>query len=202
MNVNLKRIRKMVKSVNRITLILALTVSLGSCAGEFSSDDALNTIQSEDEFQTQFYAPIYLGSEILTDDNYNNPEGYIHEKYGEIVDAGLITTSVKAENSWRSVVNVTLTSRGKEMVDEDRTESLRKRTDYDNAYYVAVCTLSPERILNVRPLQGDTMEVDYTIIERAITPFGRYLEFSEGREHIHSRKFTKGLLGWSLVPIK
>ncbi len=192
----------MVKSVNKLLLTaLSTSLLLSSCAGEFTAEHALSTIQGEEEFQDQFYAPIYLGGEILTDDNYDDPDGYIYSKYGELVDAGLITTSVGTENSWRRVVEITLTDSGEDLVAPGRTESLRQKTDSKNAYYVATCTLVPEKILAVKPLTGDTIEVEYTIVERALTPFGTYLEFSEGREHIHSRKFIKGTFNWELVPI-
>ncbi len=192
----------MVKRTFLSLIIGASTLLLSSCAGEFSADDALETIQKQNEFNVAFCAPLHIGREVLTGDNYKDPKAFVEARYGELVKAGLLTAQIGEKNSWRTIVDVVLTDEGKKMMNVERTAEYQKAVNEDDIFYVAVCKLTPQSVIKVDTLPGDTMQLTYTIVEHSLTPFGKFLGFEEGKRHTHSRKFTKGTWGWELVAIE
>ncbi|MFI3298247.1 MAG: hypothetical protein R3Y49_00450 [Rikenellaceae bacterium] len=189
------------RSVKFLVSLLGVFL-LSSCTGEFDSTDALMDIQSLEEFSVPFCAPLHVGEEVVTGEWYKNPEGYVKDKYGALLDAGLVESLVKAKNSWRALVSVKLTPKGEELFNKKRTEQYRSEGGDDDVYFVQVCTLVPEKVLSVKELGDDRVELTYSIMERGLTPFGVFLDFAEGREHIHSRIFKRGTFSWSLEPIE
>lgn len=175
---------------------------LSSCAGEFTTDNALSTIKSQDEFNTIFCAPIHIGNEVLTGENYTNPKRFVEQKYGKLVKAGLVTAQIGEKNSWRTLLNIILTEDGEELLNSERTEAHRKTSKEKDIFFVGVCSLMPTKITRVDTLAQDTIQVTYTIIEHEITPFGEFLGFTDGDSHTHKRKFTKGTFSWDLVPMQ
>lgn len=174
---------------------------LVGCAGEFSSDEAVQTIASRSEFKESFCAPLHIGHEVLTAENHKDPKGYVDSKYGKLITAGLIRAEIGEKNSWRTVINVQLTDQGRKMVNLARTDEHMEVTGEDHVFYVAVCRLSPETVTKIDTVSSDTMSVNYLIVERDITPFGEFLGFVDGRSHSHSRTFTKGTFSWDLIPL-
>ncbi len=191
----------MVRSASRLLLIIASLLFSVGCAGEFSSSDALYAIGTEPEFEEYYYAPLHIGKEVLTADNFKDPKAFIAKKYGSLIEAGLVKAVEVGRNSWRVVLRVELTEKGEQMADMGRSGEYHKRTGRDDVYYVAVCNLVPEQVVNVELIGRDTARVEYTIVQRAITPFGKFLGFSEGVEYNHSREFTRGSFGWDLMPL-
>ncbi len=175
---------------------------LWSCAGEFAAEDGLSEIQNLDEFQRQFSAPITLSNEVLTEESRKDPMASVTKKYGELITDNYLKAEVGKANAWRTVLMMSLGEKGKELFDGERTDKFRKDSGVEDVYFVNVCTLVPEKVVNVKTLENDTVELSYVIVERNLTPFGKYLKYSEGAEHIHSRKFVKGTFSWALVPIE
>lgn len=192
----------MIKKVLLQITIASGTLLLSSCAGAFSTDDALATIRAQEEFNTLFCAPIHIGNEVLTGENYKDPKGFVKQKYGKLVDKGLVTAQIGEKNSWRTLLNVMLTKEGEELLNTERTNAHQQSTKEDNIFFVGVCNLAPTKITKVDTLARDTIQVTYTITESDITPFGEFLGFTKGDTHTHKRKFTKGAFSWDLVPIQ
>ncbi|MFI3287446.1 MAG: hypothetical protein R3Y61_03120 [Rikenellaceae bacterium] len=189
----------MARNVGNFFLAVVFSAVLWGCAGEFSEDEALYKLQGLEEFTEYFSAPLHIGDEILTEANHSEPMGYALGKYGVLVDEGLLEVEVGKANSWRTVLRVSLSDEGRRYYNEQRTESYRALSGADDVYFVEVCHLVPERVVSVRALDEDRVEVDYIIVERDITPFGEFLEYSAGNEHTHSRTFERGIFGWNLV---
>lgn len=192
----------MVRNVGKFCVGALLCMGMVGCAGEFSEDDALFELQSLGEFCEPFAAPLHIGDEILTEANHSDPMAYVEKKYGVLEREGLITSEVGKANSWRTVLRISLSEEGMKYYERERTEKYRQYTGEQDVYFVDVCTLSPESITSVRPLSEDMVEVTYTIIQRDITPFGHFLEYKEGVQHLHTRTFEKGTFGWNLLPIE
>lgn len=185
----------------RVFVVLFAALGLSSCAGEFSSDDALATIASEEEFEVAFCAPLHIGKEILTGDNYKDPKGYVERKYGELVRSGLVAAKIGEANSWRILVEVVLTEEGEKLLNRERTEAYQRESGIDDVFFVAVCNLVPEAPVEVKNLGGGDVQLDYRIVERDVTPFGKFLGYEDGKSYSHSRSFERGTFGWNLLPI-
>lgn len=183
-------------------IFLAFAFLLASCAGEFDSQTGLNDIASQSEFVTPLYAQLHLGREILTGDNHTSPDAYIKAKYAVLLDAGLINYTIKEKNSWRTLVELSLTDAATTMTDKARTAQFQAESGENDIFYVAVCNLRPQTVLSVDTVAKDTMRLCYQIAERDITPFGRYLDFEDGRTHNHSRNFVKSTFSWALTPVE
>lgn len=177
---------------------LLASLLLTSCAGEFTPEEALVTIASQSEFTDSFCAPLHIGREVLTAENHKDPKAYVESKYGVLVRAGLVKAEIGEKNSWRTVINVTLTDEGRKMVNQKRTDEHCKVTGEDHVFYVAACRLAPEKMIKVDTVSSDTLRIDYLIVERDITPFGEFLGFVDGRSHPHQRTFAKGTFSWDL----
>ncbi len=193
------RIREMARNVGNFFLAVISSAVLWGCAGEFSQDEALYELQGLEEFTEYFSAPLHIGDEILTEGNHSDPMGYASGKYGVLVDEGLLEVEVGKANSWRTVLRVSLSDKGKGYYNEQRTSSYRALAGAEDVYFVEVCRLVPERVVSVRVLGDDRVEVDYVIVERDVTSFGEFLGYRVGNEHAHSRVFERGVFGWSLV---
>lgn len=178
--------------------LFAAAILLVGCAGEFSSDEALSTIASQNEFTESFCAPLHIGREVLTAENHKDPKAYVDGKYGSLIRAGLLKVDIGEKNSWRTVIDVTLSDEGRKMVNTKRTEKHMELTGEDHVFYVAVCRLAPEKMISVDTVSADTMSLQYAIFERDITPFGEFLGFVDGRTHNHKRTFAKGAFSWEL----
>lgn len=178
--------------LKNITIAL-FSLFLASCAGELSRDEALKIIADQDEFQMPVYAPLHLAPEVLTGENQKEPQKYIDNKFGQLIDQGLIVARLGGSNSWRTILTMELTEKGRAMDDPSRTE--------DDMFYVQTCKAVADSIIELTTLGKDTILCHYQITQRNITPFGEYLGFAEGRTHKHERKFVKGTFSWTLLPI-
>ena len=184
-----------IKSEVRGAVLLLMLLGLAGCAGELTPEKAADAIGSQTEFQQPFCAPLHLAPQVLTGENYNDPNAYVRAKYGPLLDAGLVEVQLGGKNSWRTILRLGLTEKGKALEDASRT--------VDDMAYVEVCRLKVDSILSLEPLgAGDTVLCRYRIVQRELTPFGEYLGFMDGKFHVHERRFAKGTFGWSLVPIE
>ncbi len=191
-----------IKNFSKVLATLLVAFSLSSCAGEFSVSDALATIASEDEFEVAFCAPLHIGREVLTGENFKDPKRYVERKYGELVRSGLVVAKIGEANSWRILVEVVLTEEGEKMLNRERTEAYQRESGIDDVFFVAVCNLVPEQPATVRDLGDSEVEMDYLIVEREVTPFGEFLGYADGRSHPHSRIFKRGSFSWNLVAME
>ncbi len=189
---------------NFLLLAISAVATLGllnSCAGEFSTEDALASIADEPEFETAFCAPLNIGKEVLTGENFKDPKGFVERKYGELMHSGLVEAKIGEANSWRILLEVVLTEEGKKLMNEQRTDKYRKESGKDDVCFVAVCNLVPEGPTEVKELEDNIVKLSYRIVERDVTPFGKFLGHENGQIHHHSRKFEKGTFSWELIPL-
>lgn len=158
-----------------------------------TSEEALAYIQQAPEFNTTFFAPINIGVEILTSPENANPQKYIAEKYDNLIKAKLIEVEVVKKNSWRTVIESSLTAQAKKLEDGRRATDEKK--------YVAACTLKPVRVVDVDTIAADSIVYNYEFAETQITPFGKFLGFSDQKTHnakaIAVRKDKK----WQFTPL-
>lgn len=187
--------------MRKFFLVLVCGALLTACAGDFDTEKAIADIRSQSEFSHPLYAPLHLGLEVLTGENHINPDAYIKGKYATLLDAGLLAYNIKAKNSWRTLVELSLTEQASEMLDKVRTDDFQKHQGENDIFYVAVCNLKPENVLLVDTIAADTMSVKYQIVERDITPFGRYMGFEDGRVHNHNRQFVRSTFAWTLLAL-
>lgn len=152
--------------------LLLLAVVLWSCGGEITKEDALSRVSSLAEYQTSFYAPMHVGRQVLTGENHKNSKGYIAKKYGSLVEQGLLEVEVKEDNAWRTVVELSVSEKGKGYLDP-------RRSDADHAY-VAVCRVLPVQVDTLIVHSKDSVECKYVIQQSDITPFGEHLGFEDG----------------------
>lgn len=187
--------------MRNILMAMAAATLLVGCAGNFEAETGLAQIASQGEFAHPLYAPLHLGREVLTGANHTDPKGYMDGKFRTLLDAGLIKYEIKEKNSWRTLVELSLTDKASKLVDGDRTAKFQREQGEDDMFYVAVCSLVPQTIVGVDTLCSDTMCIRYNIEERDITPFGAFLGFQDGRTHAHKRTFARSTFGWNLLPL-
>ncbi len=182
---------------------MAVGVTLVGCAGEFSPEKALLKIQKEPEFTTTYSAPIELGRQILTGDHHKNTQKFLKNQYGAIIDTEMVEVKTVEANSWRTVIEFSLSEKGLKLFDKNRTQSHTGQGGEENKdiYYVAVCQLVPEQVLGYTQPSPETAKVTISVVERGITPFGTHLGFTDGRSYEIERTFTKGMFGWNLDPM-
>ncbi len=192
----------MAKKIAKIVMTVGAALLLGGCAGEFDSAEGLAEIQGLSEFNEPFSAPFKAGAEVLTDKWHENPQEYLKKEYSLLTQEGLIEAAIGEKNSWRTLVAVKLTPKGEEFLNEERSEVHNNSGAQDKVLYVAVCDLVPTKVVNIKPVGEDTVEMTYTIVEQNLTPFGTFLGFENGREHTHTRRFAKGTFSWDLVPMQ
>lgn len=168
---------------------------LCACSSKLTGEDALRLTRESSAFSTPFFAPFNVGSQVLTSENYKNPDAFIKGKYGMLIDAGLVNIKMVETNSWRSVIAVELTPAGMRMAD-------MRRSDHDHIY-VTACSIVADSILSMeRDEQGKTIRAVCRFHETAITPFGRYLGFAEGKPHQVPLAFVHSRGGWKLAPVQ
>lgn len=180
--------------MNKSIIAAAIALILTACAGELTREKAAEAIASQTEFQTPIYAPMHFATHVLTGENHTDPKAYIRSKYGVLIDQGLLVAKLGASNSWRTILNIELTDKGLEMEDADRR--------VDDMLYMQACRMAVDSVLLLEPVgSGDTILCRYQISQRELTPFGTHLGFTEGRTHLHERRFVKGTFSWELVPM-
>lgn len=172
--------------VTALVLCLAMLVS---CSKELTPEDALKQIAAQDEFQMPYYAPMRVGELVLTGDNHKNSAQYVRKHYGPLIDAGLVEVGIADRNTWRTVIDVQLTPKGRAMSDARRAT--------DKEAYVQVCRMVPVRIQEFRTVsEGNVIECSYVFEEREITPFGAYKGFQQGRSYKDKRTFVRARGAW------
>lgn len=159
--------------VNKATLLL-LSVFLAAC-GRMTGEDALEILSKKEVYNRPFYAPIHIGKQVATLEEGVSLESYIEERYGILLSDGLVKVDIQAKSSWRNVFVVSLTEKGKELCD-------RLRSDDEHAF-VAVFRLVPVSVDTLIPLENDRVECRYTIEQKELTTFGKFLEFKEGDKY-------------------
>ncbi len=171
---------------------MILTLGAGlltSCNRELTPEKALTIIQEQDEFQMPYYAPMRIGEQVLTGDNHKNPDQYIRKHYGSLIDAGLVEVKKADSNSWRTVIDVQLTAKGRAMCDSRRTT--------EREAYVQVCRMVPVKIEEFRTVtEGRVVECSYRFEEQEITPFGVCQGFTQGRSYKDKRTFVRARGSW------
>lgn len=171
---------------------MILTLGAGlltSCNRELTPEKALTIIQEQDEFQMPYYAPMRIGEQVLTGDNHKNPDQYIRKHYGSLIDAGLVEVKKADSNSWRTVIDVQLTAKGRAMCDGRRTT--------EREAYVQVCRMVPVKIEEFRTVtEGRVVECSYRFEEQEITPFGVCQGFTQGRSYKDKRTFVRARGSW------
>jgi len=173
-------------------LFFLLLFGLCGCSSELTQERAIAALGESSAFSTPFFAPFNVGPQVLTAENYKNPEGFIRGKYGKLIDAGLVEVKMMETNSWRSVISVELTPAGMKMAD-------MRRSDHDHIYVMA-CMLAVDTVSSVQPADNKrlmTLECDFH--ETMISPFGEYLGFAEGKPHKAPFAFEKSKGRWKLV---
>lgn len=179
--------------IRKLGLCAALLTLLG-CAGELTREKAIETLSAQTEFQEPFCAPLHLAPLVLTGENHTDPKAYVQNKYGALIDAGLVEAQLGGNNSWRTILRINLTEKGRALCDEKRT--------LDDMFCVQVCNLKIDSVLAFEPIgTGDTVLCRYRIVQQQLTPFGVHLGFMEGKQHLHERKFVQGTFAWELVPV-
>lgn len=181
--------RKIVRAAAFLPGLVLCMGMLVSCSRELTPEEALKQIAAQDEFQMPYYAPMRIGELVLTGDNHKNSGQYIRKHYGSLMDAGLVEVKNADRNSWRTVIDVQLTPKGRAMSDGRRTT--------DREAYVQVCRMVPVKIEEFRTVsEGNVIECSYVFEEREITPFGTYKGFREGRSYKDKRTFVRARGTW------
>ncbi len=145
-----------------------------SCGGgEITSDSMLERLRELPEHSTIYYYPLPVGEQMLTGEDHTKSKEYIQNKYGKLIEAGLLNVEIVQKNAWRTLINVSLSEAGEEMSDPNRSDSVFA--------YVAACRIVPDTVYSVRELTLDTLECSYGTSLKEVTPFGEYLKFIEGK---------------------
>lgn len=171
------------------TIVAGCLLGLTSCSRELTPEAALEQIAAQAEFRMPYYAPMRIGEVVLTGDNHKDAQGYIRKHYGMLIDAGLAEVAVADRNTWRTVIDVQLSEKGRTMADGKRSS--------EREAYVPVCRMVPVRIDELRTLsEGEIVECAYTFEERDITPFGVCKGFQPGRAYKDTRTFVRARGSW------
>lgn len=169
-------------------LVLCMVWSV-SCSRELTPEDALKQLVAQDEFRMPYYAPMRIGEMVLTGDNHKNSRQYIRKHYGALIDAGLVEVKSTDRNSWRTVIDVQLSAKGRAMSDNRRSTAREA--------YVQVCRMVPVKIEEFRTVsEGNVIECSYSFEERDITLFGACKGFREGRSYKDKRMFVRSRGSW------
>lgn len=154
-------------------LSLFILITFLSCAQEVTKENALEILQSKPTYNTFYFAPFHIGKAVLTGDNHKNPQAHITQKYGKLIDKGLVTVTITGTNSWRTSIMIKLTELGEKMCDQ-------RRSDAEHAF-VAVCKLKPIAIDTIIKVSTDSTECKYKIEQRDVTDFGEFLGYENGK---------------------
>lgn len=179
------------KVLRRAGMVFAglLMFAVTSCSRELTPETALEEIIRQDEFRMPYYAPMRIGELVLTGENHKDSKGYIRKHYGPLIDAGLVEVTAADHNTWRTVIDVQLSEKGRAMSD--------KRRSTDKEAYVQVCRMVPVRIDEFRTVsEGNVIECTYSFEERDVTPFGAYKGFEAGRSYKDKRTFVRARGSW------
>ena len=178
--------------MRKIIIPFFLSLLFG-CSSQLSGEDAIKLLRQSSAFTTPFFAPINVGQQVLTAENHKDPERFIREKYGRLVDAGLVQVDISESNSWRSVMSVNLTPAGFKMAD-------MRRSDHDHIY-VMVCTFEVDSVFNIEQVGKEkTVIVQCCFHDTKVTPFGQFLGFSEGNTYQIPFAFVRSRGIWRLAP--
>lgn len=177
--------------MKKLLFYLAVCILTVGCKSELTKERAMEAIVACEEFQTPFYAPFHTGSEVLSGDKFKQSDKYIDEHLGKLIAAGLVSAKVKGSNSWRSVLEISLTEKGLQMTDTSRSDN--------NSKYVKACNVTVVSVDSIRTITPEqVMEVDFTFKEQDVTPFGEHLGLSNGRTHKDSRRFVRDGMSWKI----
>lgn len=158
----------------RKVLFLMLLSVLTAC-GPMTKEDALDELSEKEVYNQYFFAPIHIGKQVAALDEGVSLDSYIEEHYGLLQSAGLIEIEILTRSSWRNVYSVSLTDKGKELCDKDKSD--------DEHAFVAVFKVVPVSVDTLIPLEDGRVECKYVIEQRDLTPFGTFLEFEQGRKY-------------------
>ncbi len=146
-----------------------------SCGGgEITSDRMLDRLRELPEHSTTYFYPLPIGEQMLTGDDHTKSNEYIQNKYGKLIEAGLVNVEIVQKNAWRTLINVSLSEAGLALSDASRSDSVYA--------YVAACKIVPDTVYSVREVTLDTIECNYGSSLQEVTPFGEYLEFTQGKK--------------------
>lgn len=175
---------------------LLISLLLTSCAGPLTKEKATEQLSASSEFSTPFYAPLHIGKQILTADNHDNPQSFIKDKYGLLIDAELLEVKIEKSNSWRTTIHIGLTEKGRAMSDTRRAD--------DEHVYVEVCRLMISSIDTLKPISqdGKVVECGFRFQEDNITPFGQHLGFQQGRTHSTKRTLVRSSGSWDIIKLE
>lgn len=168
----------------RLYIYILSAVALSSCSHDLTKDSALAKLTALEVFQAPYFAPLNVGEVVLTARQHANPAEYIRSEYGPLIEAGLVKVEQTDRNSWRTVLRIELTPKGRSISDPRRAT--------DHKVYVQVCRLVPvsvDTLLVVDPER--TIKCAYTFTEQQTTPFGLKMGFSDGRKHRDSLTFLR-----------
>lgn len=179
-------------TIKKYAALIVASLLTVACSSELTQESALKQLQELPEFQQPFYAPFHIGREVLSGDDHKQADQYIRNHLGKMIDAQVVQCKAIDKNSWRTVIEITLSEKGRSLSDPNRSTS--------NQCYVQVCKVTPNQVTAIREIEpGKKMEVDYTFIESDITPFGEHLEFKDGRTHKDTRVFEKSGFDWNIT---
>jgi len=159
--------------MRQIAFLLIMSFLVG--CGPMTKEDAMEKLSEKEVYNSYFYAPIHIGKQVAALDEGASLDTYIEEHYGLLQSAGLISIDILSRSSWRNVFAVSLTDKGRELCDKERS-------DNEHAF-VAVFKVVPESVDTLIPLEDGRMECRYVIVQKDLTPFGEFLEFDEGRKY-------------------
>lgn len=183
--------RRMIRAAAFLSGLVGCLAILVSCSKELTPEEALKQIAAQSEFQMPYYAPMRIGESVLTGDNHKNSRQYIRKHYGSLINAGLVDVRAADRNTWRTVIDVRLTAKGRAMSDARRST--------EREAYVQVCRMVPVRIEEFRTVsEGNVVECVYVFEEREITSFGTYKGFQTGRSYRDKRTFVRSRGSWHL----
>lgn len=155
--------------------LLTITILLFSCTATVTKEGAIEKLQALPAYNCYYYAPLHIGKAVLTGENHQNPEKYIAEKYGKLIDKGLIEVSINGSNAWRTSITISLTDAGASMSDP-------RRSDKEHAF-VAVCKVRPTVIDTIITHSKDSVECKYHVEQQDITEFGEFLGYQNGKSY-------------------
>ncbi len=180
--------------MKRLTLFAALLLTAllaTACSRELTEETALEKLSSLSEFRAPFFAPMRIGEMVLTNEKAESADQFIRDTYGPLLDAGVLDVTVTDRSSWRAVILIELTDKGKAMCDNRRGN--------DHQAYVQVCYMVPCEIRGMLAVTPDkVVECTYAFAERNITPFGTFLGYTDGTQHIDTRTFVRSGSSWQV----
>lgn len=191
---NIPMMKHFFKYAVALYIIVSLTTACKSNAP--TADQVLETLKSSQYFTASFFAPMEIGRQVLTEEDHKNPQSYINSKYKQLLGAGLIKVETIQKNAWRTVLSTSITENGKQYLDPRRSS--------DEHAYVMVCNLVPSEIIKIDTLgvASDTIIYSYKFIESEVTPFGEFLGYQTGKQHMGKALAIRSGRGWITKPFE